>query len=160
MVERLTGDLHLILLCVGAIGILLTLIGALKVWKRGGRGTTEAETASLGTALEPFRDEFPALCRVVQGVLDLPGSEALLTRGDVQAAMRFLETRGAAKRKQRPDKKRDLLGLASVNHSRDHRVEAAMMTVLRSAYFDPRLRDQLSDSLKKDVDTLLDSLTA
>lgn len=160
MVEPLTADLRLILLCVGALGILLTLIGALMVWKRSGSGTRAVTTPSVGSAVEPFRDEYPALYHVVKAVLDLPGSEALLGRGDFQAAMRFLETRGVAKRKQRPDKKRDLLGLTAAHSSRDHRVEAAMLTVLRSAYFDPRLREQLSDSLKHDVDRLLDSLTA
>ncbi len=144
---------QIILIAVVAGAVLLVVAMLIVLSRRKSSAVRE-----LGISLKGFRERNPCFYRVMTAVLKAGKSSELTQRGDVRAALRLLQDQ-ARKRGKRPKKPERTASLLATGQSGKDRQEAATMTILRAVYMDETLCRSLPNSVIKDIDRYLDTLT-
>lgn len=153
-------NLELTILLAAALLLVVAAILAFVLVRR--KGSTQNEASSVEATFAAYRDSHPSFYRILSSLKGGDELSQLLERGDVRAAVRLLETRRPAQRKQeaRRSKERGMLDLGtSDDSSADRTVQAAMLTIIRAVYLDDDLRRSLPEGADSELDRLLESLT-
>jgi len=150
------GQTNQILLLALVVSVLVLVVAIVVIVRRRKSSTVR----ELGISLKGFRERNPCFYRVMTAVVKAGKTSELTQRGDVRAALRLLQDQ-AGKRGKRPKKPERTASLLSTptGHSGKDRQQAATMTILRAVYMDETLCRALPNSVIKDIDRYLDSLT-
>lgn len=161
MAESLKGfPLEWVVLAAGALLLASALLLITFRWflrRRARRRAQDGEPspAELRRIVARYRKSHPSFYRILSE-LKRGHAEGMLERGEVRAALRLLAVEG---KKNRQDDRASLLELTAGTKNPETRIQAAMLTILRVVYSDPKLRDALSKKADRELDLLLDDLT-
>ena len=144
---------QILLIAIVLIVLIVAVVAVIGIRRKTSRAVRE-----LGFPLKSFRETNPCFYQVMAAVLKAGKSTELTHRGDVRAALRLLqeESRKKARRARKPDRSTSLLDKGGPGKGRR---EAATMTILRAVYMDESLCRALPNTVVKDIDRYLDSLT-
>ncbi len=143
-----------------AMGALVLIAASLLVvgWRRK-RAFSGANQLKSIVSSYPGLD--PGLVRIVNSLLETGLVDELTRQKDVQQALQSLGTRfRELRKKSRQRTYGSVLAVPTeVDASDRGSVDPALVTLLRAAYFSPKVSKQLPAEMVQELDQLLDSLT-
>ena len=114
--------------------------------------------AEVDPTVGRFRTSHPAFYRIMRSFQRHYDLAEILSRGEVRDAFRLLQRH--ADGGQSPPAAGNTLRLNGLTGKlSDERVQAAMLTILRSIYMDERFVAQLDPEVHRELDQLLDTLS-
>jgi len=148
-----------ILLAFATGAIVLVAASLLIVGLRKRRASAGANQLRSIVSSYPGLD--PGLVRIMKSLLETGLVDELTRQKDVQKALQSLNTRfGKLRKKNRQRIPGSVLAVPIEGAPSDDRnVDPALVTILRAAYSNPKVSDQLSAETVQELDQLLDSLT-
>ncbi|HUV12398.1 MAG TPA: hypothetical protein VMY18_02080 [Acidobacteriota bacterium] len=143
-----------------ATGAIVLIAASLLIvgWRKR---TASCGTNQLRNIVSSYPGLDPGLVRIMKSLLETGLVDELTRQKDVQKAIQSLSTRfGELHKKGRQRTPGSVLAVPlEIEPSAGRNVDPALVTILRAAYFSPKVSEQLPVETVRELDQLLDSLT-